>query len=156
MYSNKLLLYTQTILSVNPWVIHRSKEFFGDDANEFNPERWLRPESRNLEKYYIPVSITTYILCISSKHIYLGFVERGWGRRNSFTDLLSFLLFAVRRRLQLLHRTQPRPDRDLQGDGDSAARFRYPAGEPRTELEVRIALHGRAVRVAVLCHEEKE
>jgi cytochrome P450 len=47
------------MLCVNPWVIHRSKEIFGDDANEFNPERWLGPNSKGLEHYFIPVRYLT-------------------------------------------------------------------------------------------------
>lgn len=30
-----------TILSVNPWAIHRMTSLFGDDASRFNPRRWL-------------------------------------------------------------------------------------------------------------------
>jgi cytochrome P450 len=47
----------QTILSVSPWVIHYSKELFGEDADEFNPNRWLEPRGQAMEKYYIPVSV---------------------------------------------------------------------------------------------------
>jgi hypothetical protein len=48
------------MLCVNPWVIHRSKEIFGDDANEFNPERWLGPNSKGLNHYFIPVRSLTH------------------------------------------------------------------------------------------------
>ncbi|KAJ0109101.1 cytochrome P450 [Diaporthe amygdali] len=44
-----------TILSVNPWVIHRSTELWGSDARRFNPERWFRDDAAELEKkYFIP------------------------------------------------------------------------------------------------------
>ena len=37
-----------TIIGVNPWVIHRDKRIFGDDAECFRPERWIEasPEAR--------------------------------------------------------------------------------------------------------------
>ncbi|KFY32922.1 hypothetical protein V495_08597 [Pseudogymnoascus sp. VKM F-4514 (FW-929)] len=42
-----------THLSVNPWVIHRSTEMFGADANMFNPQRWLEPRAKDMEKYMV-------------------------------------------------------------------------------------------------------
>lgn len=46
---------TQTKLSVNPWVIHHSTEFFGSDAKEYNPGRWIGPQAKAIEKYFMPV-----------------------------------------------------------------------------------------------------
>lgn len=43
-------------LTVNPSVIHNSKELWGPDAREFNPDRWLRPDAAVMEKNFIPVS----------------------------------------------------------------------------------------------------
>lgn len=42
----------QTILSVPSYSIHRLKEVWGDDADEYRPERWLVSEekTRELEK----------------------------------------------------------------------------------------------------------
>lgn len=41
-------------LSVNPWVIHRRTEIFGDDADVFSPDRWIDPvRSREMERYLI-------------------------------------------------------------------------------------------------------
>lgn len=30
-----------TVVGINPWVIHRNHEVFGDDLDAFRPERWL-------------------------------------------------------------------------------------------------------------------
>ncbi|KAL4816232.1 cytochrome P450 [Aspergillus spinulosporus] len=43
-----------TKLSVNPWVVHYSKELFGQDAAEYNPDRWMGEETKRIEKYYMP------------------------------------------------------------------------------------------------------
>lgn len=46
-----------TTLSINPWVFHRDRKIWGEDANEFKPERWLAEDTAGLEKYFIPVSV---------------------------------------------------------------------------------------------------
>jgi cytochrome P450 len=51
-----------TILSINPWVVHHSKEIWGPDAREFNPDRWFEESAADLEKYWIPVSVI-FMLC---------------------------------------------------------------------------------------------
>ncbi|TVY54619.1 Cytochrome P450 monooxygenase [Lachnellula cervina] len=39
------------ILSVNPWVIHRRPDIFGNDADVFSPARWMDPiRAREMEK----------------------------------------------------------------------------------------------------------
>ena len=43
-----------TTVSVNPWVMHHSKEIWGEDAREFNPDRWFREDAASLERYFIP------------------------------------------------------------------------------------------------------
>ena len=32
------------VVGVNPWVVHRNTEVYGDDVEEFRPERWLKEE----------------------------------------------------------------------------------------------------------------
>ncbi|KAL3481341.1 cytochrome P450 [Aspergillus californicus] len=43
-----------TKLSVNPWVIHYCKDLFGPDAKEYNPDRWIGPQAKAIEKYFVP------------------------------------------------------------------------------------------------------
>lgn len=38
----------QTIIGANPWAVHYSKEVFGEDADQFRPERWLEDETGDL------------------------------------------------------------------------------------------------------------
>lgn len=33
-----------TIVGLNPWVVHRDRNVYGDDAEQFRPERWLKQE----------------------------------------------------------------------------------------------------------------
>ncbi|KAK3943388.1 Pisatin demethylase [Diplogelasinospora grovesii] len=42
-----------TSLAVNGWVLHRDKDIFGQDADNFRPERWLEDEERakRMERY---------------------------------------------------------------------------------------------------------
>lgn len=51
---------TQTIVGINTWVAHRDTRVFGQDANSFNPDRWLTAESERLSmmnRYYMPVRL---------------------------------------------------------------------------------------------------
>ncbi|TKY90036.1 hypothetical protein EX895_000034 [Sporisorium graminicola] len=47
-----------TILSVPAYTLHRDKSVFGEDADEYNPDRWLAPNAkRDFEKAFIPFSV---------------------------------------------------------------------------------------------------
>lgn len=50
---------SQTIVGINTWVAHRDHRVFGDDAETFNPDRWLVDDSARLSmmnRHYMPVS----------------------------------------------------------------------------------------------------
>ena len=54
-----LVALIQTIVGVNTWVEHRSQNVFGEDANEFRPERWLDEDSDKIafmNRHWMPVS----------------------------------------------------------------------------------------------------
>jgi len=38
-----------TIVGINPAVIHHDKSVFGEDAAEFNPERWLTSDDERIK-----------------------------------------------------------------------------------------------------------
>lgn len=46
-------------MSINPWVFHREKDVWGQDADKFKPERWLVEDAARLDKYFIPVRTTS-------------------------------------------------------------------------------------------------
>ncbi|KAF5862062.1 hypothetical protein ETB97_012209 [Aspergillus alliaceus] len=41
-----------TVIGTNPWVIHRNKEIFGEDADVFRPERWLEGNASRKERFF--------------------------------------------------------------------------------------------------------
>jgi cytochrome P450 len=49
--SNGQYIPPGTQVGINPWVSTRNKEIYGDDADSFRPERWLRGESETEEAY---------------------------------------------------------------------------------------------------------
>lgn len=56
-----------TIVGVHPWVIHRDRNVFGADADEFRPERWMgggEEQIREMDRVFIPVR--------DSSHLYKG------------------------------------------------------------------------------------
>jgi cytochrome P450 len=46
-----------TRVGINAAVVHRDRNIFGDDAEEFVPERWFRKEATQMERYLLHVSI---------------------------------------------------------------------------------------------------
>lgn len=47
-----------TIVGMNPAVIHRDQSIFGEDAETFNPERWLGSDEahiKNMDRHLLTV-----------------------------------------------------------------------------------------------------
>ena len=40
-----------TIVGTNPWIMHTDTRIFGEDAQEYRPERWLQGESESYAAY---------------------------------------------------------------------------------------------------------
>ena len=41
-----------TIVGVNPWVVHRDQEVFGEDVETFRPERWLERDRSDMDRFF--------------------------------------------------------------------------------------------------------
>jgi cytochrome P450 len=48
-----------TEVSVNGWVLHRDKSIFGDDVEEFRPERWFERDAKTMTGHLYNVSVGT-------------------------------------------------------------------------------------------------
>lgn len=49
-------------VGVNAAVVHRNKDIFGADADEFNPERWFGVDAANMDKHMFQVTTPTIVL----------------------------------------------------------------------------------------------
>lgn len=45
-----------TVLSVPTFTIHRDKEVWGEDVEEFRPERWFDQDQKSIQKTFNPFS----------------------------------------------------------------------------------------------------
>ena len=45
-----------TEIALNGWVLHRDKEIFGQDADEYRPERWLQHNTQEMHRHMYQVS----------------------------------------------------------------------------------------------------
>lgn len=43
-----------TVMSCNPYVLQTSKDLWGPDAAQYNPDRWFGANAANLEKFFVP------------------------------------------------------------------------------------------------------
>ncbi|KAI9650593.1 hypothetical protein NHQ30_000611 [Ciborinia camelliae] len=50
--SDGIFLPPGTIVGINPWVTNQNKKVYGEDANSFVPERWLRYDGLETEEEY--------------------------------------------------------------------------------------------------------
>ncbi|KAF6802045.1 cytochrome P450 oxidoreductase [Colletotrichum sojae] len=41
-----------SVVGVNPWVVHRSKDVYGQDVHTFRPERWLKQDNGDMHRFF--------------------------------------------------------------------------------------------------------
>lgn len=42
-----------SVVGANAWVIHRNEEVYGEDVEEFRPERWLQDNVSDMHRYFL-------------------------------------------------------------------------------------------------------
>ncbi|KAF2431084.1 cytochrome P450 [Tothia fuscella] len=47
-----VLLPAKTVVGVNPWVVHRDPNVFGEDVEAFRPERWVEGDVGDMHRFF--------------------------------------------------------------------------------------------------------
>lgn len=84
----------QNVVGINPWVLHRNRDVFGDDAAEFRPERWLvsAEQTSRLEASFLSVSLFHHTLPrVKSSWLMGGIQQFGSGARTCLGKNISQL-----------------------------------------------------------------
>ncbi|KAI4725619.1 cytochrome P450 [Aureobasidium sp. EXF-10728] len=45
-----------TVVGANPWVVHRNKEVYGEDVEDFRPDRWLKEDTGDMHISWMEMS----------------------------------------------------------------------------------------------------
>jgi cytochrome P450 len=56
MVLSRLTESQQSVVGINPWVAHRNRDIFGEDPDQFRPERWVEADvdrAKSMERYWI-------------------------------------------------------------------------------------------------------
>jgi cytochrome P450 len=94
-----------TIVGVNPWVVARSKDVYGEDSEIFKPERWLDADEKRLkamERNFLAVSLpqTTTTITVAVHATFADVRscssvrerEHAWGRTSRFWRSANWFL----------------------------------------------------------------
>lgn len=128
-----------TRIAVNGWVLHRDHKTFGEDADDFRPERWLEDEERArvMDRYMFQVRIS--------------FLIEARAVMSRYTDLP---VLAVRRWEPRLYRPQSGAAGDQQGHSSSHTRLPLRAGASGPGDQGFCYILRRAGRLGGVCAEE--
>lgn len=126
-----------TTVSINPWVIHHSKELWGPDALSFNPDRWLGPDAAQLDKYWCPVSSHSIFAFTSAPMLCSAYLQNTvW----CWVHVLPWPTLCQ--------------DGAVQDPKHHCERLRHSTCESSKVMEVESQLHHGASRLASSCHKE--
>ena len=80
-----------TVVGISAWVIHRDRETFGEDCDEWKPERWLCEEGRRrkMENALLTVLSTPTLLVFIATYL----IYKPVRRRQSDVPWQEYLLF---------------------------------------------------------------
>lgn len=84
-----------TTVGMNAWVLHYDREVFGEDVNDFRPERWEESERltdierlKAMERSFFAVCLTIYPYC-SLRHLLIRFSSLGMAQEHVLVSLLA-------------------------------------------------------------------
>jgi len=112
-----------TVVGINPWVVARDVEVYGEDAEDFRPDRWLTADEQQLK------AMERNNLAVSVRWRPVG-LRTALGREYADISFLS----AVRRRRQDVYREEHLSLGDVQAGSAGFASIRFRARTSRPGL----------------------
>ena len=116
-----------TVVGMSAWVTHRDRDTFGEDCDEWRPERWLceADERKRMEAALLTVCHARFPpdfrRPLFTHAFFAAWYHNG---RETNTDILFLPPCVVRCRSQVMLGKEHLPPRDLQGGADSPKTFR--------------------------------
>lgn len=58
-----------TVIGINPWVVNHDRGVFGQDADDWRPERWLESKDRYREMEQSNLTVRNFTICLFLRYL---------------------------------------------------------------------------------------